>query len=293
MSRSFNGWCAVLGALLVAAVVGLATPGASGSPRLPGRRGAGAAHPKRGVASTRYLASNPAVLSSLGATWAYDWSATIPPGRVGPRWVPMVWGPGSISSTSVASLKAAQRAGRARELLGFNEPDSSSQANLTPERAVALWPQLQQTGLRLGSPAPAVPGDGWLAHFMALARGRHLRVDFIALHYYQDFTDPTAVSELRRQLVTIHDEYRRPIWITEIGALDLRRWKEPMLRTPTEPLAAGYATKLFAMLDALRFVERYAWFTDNCWTDAGCRLSSLFTSGGRLTHLGSVFKTAP
>jgi hypothetical protein len=205
----------------------------------------------------------------------------------------MVWGSASISSASIASLTAAHRAGRARELLGFNEPDSSSQANMTPERAIALWPRLQQTGLRLGSPAPAVPGDGWLAHFMALARRRRLRIDFVALHYYQDFTNPTAVSDLRRQLVTIHNEYRRPIWITEIGTLDLRRWKEPMLRTPTEPLAAGYANKLFGMLDALRFVERYAWFCDYCWTDPGCRLSSLLTSAGRLTPVGSVFKTAP
>jgi Glycosyl hydrolase catalytic core len=254
---------------------------------------AGAEHAKRGVASSRYLASDPAVLSRIGAAWAYDWSATPPPRRAAAEWVPMVWGAGSLTPPTIASLTVARRVGRARDLLGFNEPDSPSQSNLTPEDAARLWPALEQTGLRLGSPAPAVPTDGWLARFMSLVRARHLRVDFVALHYYQDFTNPDAVGELRRQLLAIHDQYHKPIWITEIGALDLRRWHEPMLHPPTNALAIAYMRKLFAMLDGLRFVERYAWFTDDCWSDTGCRSSSLFTGSGQLTPTGSTFKTAP
>lgn len=252
--------------------------------------GARAAAVKRGVASSRYLAENPARLARLGAGWAYNWSASPPRKRSALRWVPMVWGPGAVTPSVIASLRAEHRAGRARELLGFNEPDSGSQSNVTPERAAALWPQLERTGLRLGSPAPAVPGDGWLARFMAVARSRHLRVDFVALHDYQDFTDPHAVSELRRQLRQIHAEYGKPIWITEIGALDIRRWHEPMSRTPTQALADGYMRRLFAMLDGLAFVQRYAWFTDDCWSDIGCRLSSLFTPAGGLTSAGLVFR---
>jgi Glycosyl hydrolase catalytic core len=252
---------------------------------------AGVTSPKRGVASSRYLASDPAVLSRLGASWSYDWSSTPPSRMGGPRWVPMVWGPGSVTPAAIASLRAAKRSGLARDLLGFNEPDSSAQSNMTPSRAAALWPELERTGLRLGSPAPQVPGDGWLARFMALAHARHLRVDFIAVHYYQDFTNPDAVSQLRRQLVSLHDEYRKPIWITEIGALDIRGWNEPMLRRPTEALATRYMRTLFPMLDALPFVERYAWFTDDCFNDPRCRFSSLFTVTGRLTPAGTTFRT--
>ena len=260
---------------------------------LPALAAGGVVSPKRGVASARYLASDPAVLSRLGASWSYDWSSRPPSRRGGPRWVPMVWGAGSVTPAAIASLRAARRSGLARDLLGFNEPDLSAQSNLAPTRAGALWPELQRTGLRLGSPAPAAPGDGWLARFMALARARHLRVDFIALHYYQDFTNPNAVFELRRQLVSLHEKYRKPIWITEIGAIDIRGWHEPMMRRPTEALATRYMRRLFAMLDALPFVERYAWFTDDCWNDARCRFSSLFTSAGRLTPAGSTFRTAP
>jgi Glycosyl hydrolase catalytic core len=250
-------------------------------------------HVKRGVASARYLASDPSKLARLGASWAYDWSATAPRRLGGLTWVPMVWGSGSVTPSTIARLRVTGRAGRARYLLGFNEPDFRSQSNLSPQRAATLWPQLEGTGLVLGSPAPAVPTDGWLARFMALAGQRHLRVDFIALHYYQDFTNPRALSALRRQLVSIHSKYRRPIWITEIGAIDLRSWHEPMLRTPTHSLAAAYMRNLFALLDALPFVQRYAWFTDDCWNHVACRFGSLFDSGGRLTLAGRTFATAP
>jgi hypothetical protein len=252
-----------------------------------------ATHPKRGVASGHYLSSRPAVLSQLGATWAYDWSATAPAHSGGPAWVPMIWGPGSLKPSVLAALQAARRSGRAHELLGFNEPDSASQSNLSPSRAAGLWPQLERTGLRLGSPAPAVATSGWLAQFMALARARHLRVDFIALHYYQDFTNPRAVPGLRQQLLALHRQYGKPIWITEIGALDIRRWHEPMQLAPTPGLAAAYLRRLLAMLDALPFVERYAWFTDDCWSDGACgRFSSLLTRQGGLTLAGRAFRSA-
>ncbi|HEY7967555.1 MAG TPA: glycosyl hydrolase [Solirubrobacteraceae bacterium] len=248
---------------------------------------------KRGVASSQYLSVDPAKLSQLGAGWAYDWSANAPPATASLLWVPMIADAGALTPGTIARLRAAGRAGRVRYLLGFNEPDSASQSNLTPQQAAALWPQLERTGRVLGSPAPATPSDGWLASFMALARRRHLRVDFIALHYYQDFTDPNVVSELRRQLKSLHDEYHRPIWITEIGAIDIRSWHEPMTGVPTDALAARYMRKLFAMLDALPFVQRYSWFTDDCWSDAACRYGSLFTANGRITLAGKTFMTAP
>jgi hypothetical protein len=52
-------------------------------------------HPKRGVASFRYLVGNPVKLAGLGATWSSDWSATQPVsrrphGRGNPR--PPDWG---------------------------------------------------------------------------------------------------------------------------------------------------------------------------------------------------------
>lgn len=247
---------------------------------------------KAGIASSRYLTSAPGRLSGLGASWSYNWSATAPPAHPGLQWVPMVWGSGSVTPSVISSLRRFKRDGEAQYLLGFNEPDSGGQANMTPAQAAALWPQLESTGLKLGSPAVATPSDGWLAAFMKLVRQRHLRVDFIALHYYQDFTDPNAVAELRAQLVAIHNEYHRPIWITEIGAMNIRSWGEPMQHAATTAGAVTYMRSLFAMLNALPFVQHYAWFTDQCWNDAACRTSSLFNGAGRLTAVGRAFQAA-
>jgi hypothetical protein len=247
---------------------------------------------KRGVASDRYLVHDPAKLRRLGATWAYNWSASPPASEAGLEWVPMLWGPGSMTPQTLALLRREGQEGRVHELLGFNEPDSAPQSNLSPVRAAALWPELERTGLRLGSPAPAVAQDGWLARFMALARTRHLRVDFIALHVYQDYTNPAAVSDLRSQLVALHNEYRRPLWITEIGALDIAAWGEPMDHRASAALAVAYMRRLFTMLDGLVFVQRYAWFTDGCTSDPGCRASSLFDAAGRVTAAGKVFESS-
>jgi hypothetical protein len=267
---------------LALAAVGLLAPLGSGA--------ATVAHPKRGIASARFLSHDPRVLTRLGANWAYNWSATAP-AATGPEWVPMVWGSGSVTPSTIASLQKAHKSGRAHELLGFNEPDSGGQANMTPARAAALWPQLQRTGLSLGSPAPAVATDGWLSRFMSLARSRHLRVDFIALHYYQDFTNPGAVPDLRRQLDAIHRKYRMPIWVTEIGALDIRAWHEPMQAAPTVARAVSYMRRLFAMLDSLPYVKRYAWFTDTC-TSHDCPYSAVLSASARPTRLGSAFRSA-
>ena len=265
------------GPTALAGVVGAKSVAASGPAR------------KAGVASSRYLSSDPRKLSSLGAAWAYTWTADTPPSDPKLDWVPLVWGSGSVTPSVIEELKRDARSGRAHYLLGFNEPDSGSQANMSPAQAAALWPSLERTGLKLGSPAPAVPTDGWLSRFMSLARRRHLRVDYIALHYYQDFTNPNAVSDLRAQLIQIHNTYRKPLWITEIGAIDVRSWGEPMMRTPTDALADGYMRKLFAMLDALPFVQRYAWFTDDCWNHRDCRYGSLFTGAGKLSPAGRTY----
>jgi hypothetical protein len=118
-------------------------------------------------------------------------------------------------------------------------------------------------------------------------------VDFIALHYYQDFTNPDAVSQLRAQLISLRDQFHKPIWITEIGAIDLRSWGEPMLRAPSHARANRYILALFTMLDRLAFVQRYAWFTDNCWNHADCRYGSLFTGAGQRAPASYAYAAAP
>lgn len=272
---------------LVAAAVAGATASA---PAAAAAAAAAAAKHKAGVASARYLDSDPQQLVSLGASWAYDWSARVQPAGIGIQWVPMIWGPTFVTPAIIANLQQAAADGSARYLLGFNEPDNPAQSDISPKRAAGLWPQLQQTGLLLGSPAPETPTDYWLPEFMWYVHKWHLRVNFIALHYYLDFTNPKSVAAMRAQLIEVHDTYHRPIWITELGALNIRQWGQRMLHRQTARRARVYMRRVFAMLNALPFVQRYAWYTDSCASQPGCRYSSLFSTSGALTAEGREFQ---
>jgi hypothetical protein len=237
-----------------------------------------------------YLDSDPGKLAALHASWAYDWSARTQPTGVDLQRVPMIWSNRYVTPEIIDDLKLAKDNGTAHYLLGFNEPDNKAQANMTPRQAAALWPQLEQTGLILGSPAPTTPTDGWLARFMQLARERGLTVNFIALHYYLDFTNPKSVAAMRAQLIQVHNDYHLPIWITELGALDIRQWGQKMLHAQSAAAAEAYMHSVFKMLNALPFVQRYAWYTDSCASQSGCRYSSLFSTTGALTAEGREFK---
>jgi hypothetical protein len=282
-----------VGALLVSLSLlgaGLAMPAVT-APAAAATASAGtAADGKAGVASAVYLDSDPQKLVALHASWAYDWSARVQPVGIGIDWVPMIWSNRFVTPQIIDNLKLAKDDGSAKYLLGFNEPDNRAQANMTPEQAAALWPQLEQTGLLLGSPAPTTPTDGWLARFMKLVHERGLTVNFIALHYYLDFTNPKSVAAMRAQLIQVHDEYHLPIWITELGALDIRQWGQKMLHAPSARAAQSYMHNVFKMLNALPFVQRYAWYTDSCASQSGCKYSSLFSTTGAVTAEGREFE---
>lgn len=196
-------------------------------------------------------------LSDSGASWYYNWASTT--GEVtmleGTEYVPMIWGPGSVTDAELS--RAAQEG---THLLGFNEPDSPTQANMTPEQALDLWPQLEKTGLSLGAPAVSAGADlpgGWLDRFMQGAAERGLRVDFIPLHWYGDDFSPAATQQLRDYLQAVHDRYDKPIWLTEYALID---FSQGAPRYPSEQEQTAFIESSTQMLESLDFVERYAWF---------------------------------
>lgn len=259
-----------------------------------------AARPLPGVASGVYAgAGDPAPLAAVGARWTYGWSPRSPLPRRPVAFVPMAWGAGSVTPGNLVGWAADRRAGRTRWLLGFNEPDQMGQANLTPDRAVALWPQLQRTGLRLVSPAvaspfarsPTHPGRSWLDDFMVQAGERGLRVDAIALHFYGDWTNPGTVRWIDRAVRMVHARWGRPVWITEVGTLPAWRWEHhPAARRPTAARARAHLRRLLGAFDRLPYVTRVAWFMDRC--GGSCAASALLGPGGRPTTLGRAFARA-
>jgi hypothetical protein len=198
----------------------------------------------------------------------------------------MIWGPGSVTPANLAKAKSA-----GTTLLGFNEPDFADQSNMTVEAALDLWPHLQATGLRLGSPAPAVgaaTAGGWLDRFMSGARKRGYRVDFIALHWYgSDFSD-AAVGHLEGYLRAVHDRYGLPIWLTEFALI---KWESGGATYPTGVQQARFITRVTQMLGELDYVERYAWFALPT-PDEGGAGTGLYRPGQGLTEAGTAFRAA-
>jgi hypothetical protein len=142
---------------------------------------------KKGVSTWQFTGLTGAV-KDVGANWYYNWGTNNDSMAANAEFVPMIWDENVVTPANLAKVK-----NEGSTLLGFNEPDLAGQAEMTVEQALGLWPQLQATGMRLGSPAVAYGGNtpgGWLDRFMTGAKQRNLRVDFIALHWYgSDFSD--------------------------------------------------------------------------------------------------------
>jgi hypothetical protein len=238
---------------------------------------------KKGVGSSKYLGSGQsqadfAKLSNLGVGWTYNWSVDYPgTNSTSIEYVPQIWGPGALTSSTLSTIAQGKASGKFKYLLAFNEPDVYEQSWMTVESAISLWPQLMNTGLRVGSPAVALSaetyayGQTWLENFMNAAAANGYHVDFIAVHYYPDFMDPDAADHLRTSLTNLYNQYHKPIWITELGAINAGQ----LSATPTAEGARQFMSEAIPMLESLSFVERYAWFDDNCSNDTGCAYDAL------------------
>lgn len=223
-------------------------------------------------------------LKELNCKWFYNWTGAKPDDS--PRdipFIPMIW-KYSGNPQSVEKVAAVAKKENSRELLAFNEPDRSSQSNMSVVQALEAWPLLQKTGLRLGSPACVHPDSDWMQEFMEEVKKRNLKVDFICVHSY---AGPNADAFLDR-LKTIHKLYDRPLWITEFAVGD---WNATSLAEnrykPADILK--FMKDVLPKLDRLDFLERYAWFP----ADADNKTlgnSALWDADGKLTPLGEYYR---
>ncbi len=201
-------------------------------------------------------------LKTVGYEWYYNWSST-PSCALDVPFVPMVK---SGFRTLPSGLSGSG------PLLTFNEPDD---VGLTVARALQLWPQLEATGRQLSSPAvtQTTRGANWLAGFMALAKTKGYRVDFIAAHWYGG-SDPTS---LVRYLNQIHAKYGLPVWLTEFCAYN------GSLQANTR-----FVQKVGPLLAELPYLERVGWFCNRSLA-GGYEHSGLVDSKG-LTSVGAAYK---
>jgi hypothetical protein len=246
----------------------------------------------------RGLAANAAPTAALapsagspGVVWWYNWTTVSPGGGPGVEYVPMIWGGGSLTQAIPAG---------SRYLLGFNDPNVKSQANLTVAQAAADWPAVEALGRPAGIPLvspgvgycvqgadtsqcadPAIPDPyTYLSDFFAACAG--CRVDYVALHAHLcDLASLRAFIEGNGQSDGGSPgflEFGKPLWVTELAC------------DATHSVAEQKAFMEAAVpyLEANPNVARYAWFSA-----APIPNAMLTSADGSVTDLGATYAALP
>ncbi|KAI5306429.1 hypothetical protein KEM56_000955 [Ascosphaera pollenicola] len=216
----------------------------------------------RTTASKRGLAFNSQTKLDLfnnhGLTWSYNWNPTHDGEQSLGEYVPML--------SSEKDVTALAGLGNVDHLLGFNEPDQDSQANMSPDQAVRYYEQdisPYHGQASLGSPAITSSEDSgkglnWMDQFLDQCNGA-CNIDFMVTHWYgnNDSGEQNADAFLSYvdRAVDLAQKYGiNKIWITEFGfgynSLVPRSQRADFLR------------RVLPALDANSAVERYAYFFD-------------------------------
>jgi len=205
----------------------------------------------------------------LDIAWFYDWD-NVTTSSQDTEYVPMRH---NMNWNAYSNINNKQKSTSA---LGFNEPDKADQADMTVEEAIAQWPNLLASGLRIGSPAPSDGGLSWLYDFIDAADALDYRVDFVAVHFYQGCY---SSSQLYNWLRAVHERTGRPIWVTE--------WNNGCNWTGCEPSTPEEQALIIGQfidtMDNAPFVERYSVYN-------ACGESRELITGGVPTLAGEVYR---
>ena len=200
----------------------------------------------------------------------------------------MIWDERNVNEENLSYLEDLANDGSINYLLGFNEPDLISQANMTVEEAIALWPDLESVGVPLGSPVTASTSSTWFSDFMSRATEENLRIDFVAVHIYDVYNVDIFVQKLEE----VFEKYGKPIWITEFALRDWRADNNNPNRYSEEDVLL-FMQQLLPRLEELDFVHRYAWFDTSPKNPnyEKLRTADLITENNQLTSLGAYYSS--
>lgn len=221
---------------------------------------------KRGFGLAERLGYGQAHLDALHVAWYYNWGPKTKL-NADARFVPMVF-----SGKTLASTPAVE----GDTVLGFNEPDHPRQSNMSVAQALELWPKVIEGKQHVGSPAMAgnTVTSEWLTAFM---EGKP-RVDFIAVHWYKGVDAQRYIRDMQ----AIHENFKKPIWVTEFAAQTMAQSKAAPDRY-TQEQVNRFIAQVTQWMDATPYVERYAWHDSRVGT------SALFTGTGELTETGRAY----
>lgn len=208
----------------------------------------------------RGLAYNDASLcKSMSGSYgfAYNWGQT-ESASLGTNFIPMMHKPSdSTAAAWLANVDTAVKAG-STAVMGFNEPDYSGQANLTPEAACTAWTEYMNpiasshSDVTIIGPSVtngAAPlGLDWLSRFHTACPGAVVHATNI--HFYDIPSDDT-ITRFKTQIETAAAEYNKPVWVTEFGLNS---------GSATDAQAASFLKQAMEYMDGSDLVQGYSYF---------------------------------
>ena len=225
---------------------------------------------KKGAArSWRHSNTYDALVVTLNASWLYGWSfKPLPASTINSlsvhntEYVPLAYDRGSLTGANIQHWQSEIAHGRIHHILGFNEPDLliAGDPKISVEDALDAWPQLEGLNVPIGSPATIHPSKSWMVDFMKGVDERNLRVDFVAVHMYEERSnDPESF------ITQVWDAYinfgRRPLWITEFAVRRGTLRSNDCSQNPHDPYdIVEWMRYVLPRLNALQIVHRFAWF---------------------------------
>jgi len=218
----------------------------------------------------------------------------------------MVWGGAKTEEDMQARIDEfivpQIKAGTCQRLLCFNEPDKPNQSNMSPERCLDFWPQLEDLGVPLVAPSCANPlaseqgrectqgvSGCWMKDFMGELEHRGHRCDYIGVHWYGG-PSPDGFKNVMRQIYEAYGS-KYPLMITEFAVAD---WKAMNKSSEDNRFTQDQILKF--MKAVLPWIEKQEWIAGYSWfpyahdsPQGAC--SSLFDADDKLTALGRFYRS--
>lgn len=247
---------------------------------------------KKGVAFGYHQVADFETISPY-ISWWYNWSIK-PESTVSGvyedyaiEFVPMAWN-GNFNETELRNFLTSHP--QVKYILGFNEPNFTTQANMTPTQAAAAWPKIEKMadefGLEIVGPAvnycdhcvsenSTTYSDPikYLDDFFAACTD--CRVDYIAVHNYMCYAG--ALDWYLNQF----KKYGKKIWLTEFAC-----WDQSNI---TVDMQKSYVIGALDLLENDTMIYRYAWFNGRSGTYPYLDLYK--KTYGELTELGKLYMT--
>jgi hypothetical protein len=204
------------------------------------------------IGGKRGIAYNSPALAKLligKSQWAYNWGSTNGGLASGVEYLPMLWGATADKTNTWVKDATAGIAAGATALLGFNEPDHTEQANMSPQAAATAYKQYITNNFagkaKLISPAVTNGGGSmglaWLSSFMGLCSD--CQIDAVAIHWYDSSSN---VEYFKSHIQDAHTQSGKPVYLTEFGT--------------TDGNDQAFLAAVLPWLDSQDYVQKYAYF---------------------------------